>query len=369
MKKSLIIILVVVALLAIVAVAIWYFVLGGAPYTPPEEPADERFGFLTGPLPDEYKWVRETGAAWVRPHPGNFIWGDMQKSQTSQIDFSDTDRNVNWAQKYDLNILPTIWHYAEWDQMSRPDPEECKVLGEEFSSEFGWHRCAPYNWEEYETWVKAVVERYDGDGTDDMPGLGQPVTHWEAFNEPDLPDMGDGSLQFFVGEPADYGELLKHTYQAVKSADREAKVLIAGAAGGYQFLDYYRELFKDEAIKDYFDITNVHCISNDNWQSFNVEPYLEMLAEFGINKPVWVTEAETFVTSDPAKNATQLKASTKKALELGAEVIFYTGHDFEHVPGGGGAAPPKHEPISITVDPDLDPQDAQGTYQKIFESM
>lgn len=38
----------------------------------------------------------------------------------------------------------------------------------------------------YTAWVTAAVERYDGDGVDDMPGLLAPIRHWEVDNEPDL---------------------------------------------------------------------------------------------------------------------------------------------------------------------------------------
>ena len=31
-----------------------------------------------------------------------------------------------------------------------------------------------------------VVERYDGDGLDDMPGFEYPIRHWEIGNEPDV---------------------------------------------------------------------------------------------------------------------------------------------------------------------------------------
>ncbi|MCB9796407.1 MAG: hypothetical protein H6741_27235 [Alphaproteobacteria bacterium] len=32
--------------------------------------------------------------------------------------------------------------------------------------------------EDFEAWVEALIERYDGDGEDDMPGLVRPVDHW-----------------------------------------------------------------------------------------------------------------------------------------------------------------------------------------------
>lgn len=350
-----------------IAGAGWWFFGGGALYTPPEEPADERFGFLGSPDPGQYKMIRDTGAAWVRPHPGPFIWGNMQKEPNSKIDFMETDDLIKQGARYDLNILVTLWPYAEWDQLNRSDSDKCKVNGEEFNYEFGPYRCNPKDWQAYEIWVKTVVERYDGDGTNDMPELVAPITHWEVFNEPDLQGGPEGSLQFFVGEPEDYAELLKHTYNSIKSADSSAKVLISGAAGGNsEFLDFYRKILEDETVKASFDIANVHCISNDDFESFNVEPYKKMLSEFGINKPIWVTEAESYISDDPQINVTQLKASTKRALELGAEKIFYTGMDLKNPPGGAGS--PKSM-TNISPDQSLNANNPQEAFQTIFNSL
>jgi hypothetical protein len=79
----------------------------------------------------------------------------------------------------------------------------------------------------YEEFVKRVVERYDGDGKDDMPGLLYPIKYWEVSNEPSMQE----ELVFFSGSPEDYYDLLRVTYQAVKDADPEALVLHGGIAG------------------------------------------------------------------------------------------------------------------------------------------
>ena len=42
---------------------------------------------------------------------------------------------------------------------------------------------APEHLEDYRRWVRALFERYDGDGVDDMPGLVAPVRHWVLGGE------------------------------------------------------------------------------------------------------------------------------------------------------------------------------------------
>ncbi|MCA9375513.1 MAG: hypothetical protein KC925_00425 [Candidatus Doudnabacteria bacterium] len=296
----------------------------------------------------------------------------MQKSAGSEIDFSDTDRLVKAAGQEGVSLLITLWPYVEWDATASED--RCTVEdGDPFSRDIGVYRCNPTDWDAYRAWVIAVVERYDGDGIDDMEGLRVPVKHWEVMNEPDLadpvapdspiragtPGPGEGSedvrhppvptpptpeggsLRFYLGNASDYAELLIRTNSAIKAADSDARTVIAGAAGGSDtFLDFYREVFENEEARAAFDIGNVHCISNDYVSSFNAVPYREMLGEFGLeDRPFWVTEAEAFVSSDAAVTATAIRRATQNALDAGAERIFYTTPNFEQ-PAGGNEIPP-----------------------------
>lgn len=101
----------------------------------------------------------------------------------------------------------------------------------------------------YMGFVKAVVERYDGDGIDDMPGLKNPIRHWQVDNEPPRRLKG-------------YSKLLELTYKAAKQADPECKILIGGATGfpndleknfNRDFVPMLREL-----SGKYFDIFDFH---------------------------------------------------------------------------------------------------------------
>lgn len=310
----------------------------GVKLTLPEKMSGSKFGFLSAGEGDGEQ-ILARGARWVRPHPGAFLWDRTQKSVDSAIDFTDTDTEVVRYQKDELGILVTLWPFAEWEQGARA---ECSVgENDEFLAKndkkgridyLPLHRCNPTDWTAYAKWVAAVVERYDGDGVNDMEGLKYPIKHWEVMNEPDLtsPAGEPSRLDFYQGTPADYAKLLIETSAAVKTADADAQILIAGAAGGSdQFLDFYREVLKQTGAIDAFDIGNVHCISNDSYDSFNLEPYQKMLlSEFGINKPIWITEAESMFSSNADVNATQALSSTQKALSLGAARIFYTQYEF-----------------------------------------
>ncbi len=304
---------------------------------------DNKFGFLGGGSEDDGSLIAENGAAWVRPHPGYFVWDMMQKDAGAAIDFEDTDDLVENMQGTELGMLATIWPFADWDQQKSINAANCKVSSnDEFlhkndkkgrGAYLPEYRCKPVDWTAYQNWVMQIIERYDGDGVDDMPGLKIPVKYWEVMNEPDLtsPPQDSGRLDFWKGNAADYAELLVKTSANIRIADSSAKVLIAGAAGGdEQFLNFYREVLKNKETLTAFDIGNVHCISNDREKNdFNVGAYKYMLAEFNISKPVWVTEAEAMYGSSGEENYQSTKTSTAGAIAAGAERIFFTRYGFD----------------------------------------
>ena len=344
--------------------------------TKPSEPVEipfsilnNKFGFLSGG-PESNDFITSVGASWLRPHPGPFLWEAMQEKNTAQINFNKTDKLVKETGKAELAVLATLWPFANWDQKMSTASRKCAVSeNDEFLAKndkkgrgdyLSEYRCAPANWGAYENWVRQVVERYDGDGQGDMAGLTMPIKYWEVMNEPDLPVSEDGRLVFWLDTPENYAKLLTNTYTVIKEADSTANVVIAGAAGGDdQFLNFYRKVLNDPQALGSFDIANIHCISNDSYDSFNVEPYKKMLAEFGIEKPIWVTEAEAIVTSDASQNATQTWKSTQKALELGAEKIFFTRYEFKDKMGG-----PKPEGVEIRAE--LDGTDPLDAYKRII---
>lgn len=336
----------------------------------PEEILSSKFGFPSN-APADADLVADYGGRWVRLHIGPFLWQEMQAEAQSDVDFSKTDEYVKGYGEEGLGMLVTLWPFAEWDQKQHFNYERCRVseedifvepepkfddkdmkaieamkpsgalkveIGEKPGKEgiteemeiifLPAYRCNPYNWDKYLLWVASVVERYDGDGVNDMPDLEIPIKYWEVMNEPDL--EGVDYLDFYSDDADDYAELLIKTAEMVHKTDPEAQVLIAGAAGGNDgFLDFYRQVFENKAAREAFDIGNVHCISNDDFESYNVAPYQEMLAEFGIDRPIWITEAETLISYDVNINASQALASTKEALRLGAERIFYAHQKFE----------------------------------------
>ncbi|MCL5410282.1 MAG: glycosyl hydrolase [Patescibacteria group bacterium] len=319
----------------------------GQPVTIPEKVLNNKFGFLGGGAEDDGSTISESGAAWVRPHPGAFLWDAMQKGGSEEINFENTDTEISNYQKNNLGILATLWPFADWDQKNLANAADCRVSSnDEFlpkndkkgrGAYLPQYRCNPSDWTAYGEWVKAVVERYDGDGNGDIQGLKMPVKYWEVMNEPDLqyqsnlPAGETDRLTFYKQGPAEYAKLLIETSKAIRSADPEAKILIAGAAGAdSRMLSFYQEVFKNVEVSSAFDIGNVHCISNDRETSdFNVVAYKNILEKSGITKPIWVTEAEAMYGTTGEANYLSTKKSTEGAIAAGAVRIFFTRYTFD----------------------------------------
>jgi hypothetical protein len=311
----------------------------------PEKVLANKFGFLGGGQDEDNPFVGNAGGAWARPHPGPFLWDAMQKDKGSEIDFSVTDKIVKIQQAQNYGTLATIWPFAEWDQKNNASAGNCAVSNQdEFLSVndkkgrgdyLPLHRCNPASWEDYRKWVASLIERYDGDGIDDMPNLKIPIKYWEVMNEPDLSygnDVPDADrLTFYKQGPKEYANLLIQTSEAIRLTDKDAKILIAGAAGASErYLNFYREVLSVDGVKSAFDIGNIHCISNDQGTSdFNVGAYKKMLSGLGIAKPIWVTEAESFNGTTAQENYELTKKSTQGAISTGAEKIFYTRYNFD----------------------------------------
>jgi hypothetical protein len=187
--------------------------------------------------------------------------------------------------------------------------------------------------EAYVAFLGRAVERYDGDGKNDMPGLTIPIKYWEIMNEPSMQGGSTGGLgeelKFFVGTSAEYLEILKASYQAIKEADPEAVVMHAGMAGVQEdFRDFWTPVFAAGG-GNYTDVYNIHTISTDaRREDLYVIKFERFLEQFGLEeKPIWITEVQY---GELAKRPDDLKAlevlmvkSTAFSLALGADKLFY----------------------------------------------
>ena len=227
-------------------------------------------GFLVGGT-DEISVISTVGGAWTRPHPGPFTWGWIETSD-DDYNYTESDKYVVAAQDSNVAILGTLWPYADWDQTSC-HATECQVTSADqfYPRDIGdgipTYRCAPCSVDSYKEFLTNLVERYDGDGTDDMADLTIPIKYWEVLNEP---SMDSDDLKFFIGTQAEYEEILRESYNTIKAACSDCMVLHGGASGiANATLDYWSGLF-DLGIGEYFDVGNIHYINSGDVDNLNV---------------------------------------------------------------------------------------------------
>ncbi|MHB1390903.1 MAG: hypothetical protein ACYCXF_06670 [Thermoleophilia bacterium] len=276
-----------------------------------------------------YPYVSELGVHWQRPHPGPFVWGAIEPVE-GVYDWTLVDQYVRESQDYGILIDATIWPYADWDQ------QRChqKLPGspQRFMPTLGDYRGKPCDPEAYKQFVTALVERYNGDGRDDMPGLVYPIKYWEVINEPEL---NTGS-PFFQGNPqsADYLEVLNATSQAIRGADPGAKVLNGGIAG----LDGERKIFWQDVLgtgggAGLIDVLTVHAVPAG--EDLNLIPLDDLMNSLGLDRPVWVTEimlaprSRTAAVDAPSQDefSSLLVREYVAAFGRGAQRLFYMGLD------------------------------------------
>lgn len=163
-------------------------------------------------------------------------------------------------------------------------------------------------WGAYAAWVQALVERYDGDGKSDMPGLKQPILIYEFESEQQDPTHWRGTVQ-------DYLKLLATARQAALAASPKVQVILGGLTFGdmlddapstevvYQRLattsEPWHTLLTDayafgiETFKhpELFELVEYHSMSDASGIGPAFKAIREQFAANGYTKPIWVGDA------------------------------------------------------------------------------
>lgn len=141
----------------------------------------------------------EVGVEWAKTRLEAFTWGAIEpeapEGTTHSYDWSCADALVrDWQQAGVVHLQSYLSPEADWavDPDRHPAPRTEHL-------------------DDYRAFVTAIVERYDGDGTDDMPGLVAPVRHWV---------IGGEWTGFWRSDDADaYLEVLAATREAAQRGE------------------------------------------------------------------------------------------------------------------------------------------------------
>ncbi|MES2176770.1 MAG: hypothetical protein V4550_02805 [Gemmatimonadota bacterium] len=146
----------------------------------------------------------DAGLTGMKHYVESVQWGEMQRGPNAAIDFTKLDWFVREYQTRGFTELTiSLKPHSEWAS------KDVKKLRASNAAPKAEYRAL------FSSWVTSVVERYDGDGKDDMPSLRWPVRFVEIGNE----------FSSYEPEPVDeYLDLLKLAYEAAHRASTTVQV-------------------------------------------------------------------------------------------------------------------------------------------------
>jgi len=175
---------------------------------------------------------------------GQGSWAIMQSSPSAEINWGQNDAIVKLFGCYGFSLTWYLNCNAPWAFPNKPQCQP-ETLQTPFGNLLFYKNCAPEpefepHWINY---VKTIVERYDGDGIDDMPGLVIPVQFYILPGEIKfgISSTGDEEQGPFWYDSID-GLLRVHrmTHTAVHEADPGglSRVVSSGAVFWDLFADF-----------------------------------------------------------------------------------------------------------------------------------
>jgi hypothetical protein len=189
----------------------------------------------------------------IEPERGHFVW-DVVDTLLEQLEPSDDvwitlNSSSLWATRHATNFQP-------------PSP--------------------PLHPDEYYHFVSTVVVHCQGR-----------VRYWQCENEPTNPLLWEGSVQ-------EYANLLKVFSRAIKDADPDASVILAGAVDAFHASadaqnpdaqteqDFFDYLLRESAAD--FDAFDLHLYGDLYAITANIEAVRQKMAAQGYQKPIFIGE-------------------------------------------------------------------------------
>jgi hypothetical protein len=267
--------------------------------------------------------LAEMGLTAVKHYPEHVMWGEMQSGPKDAIDFRRLDDYVREYQRAGFGDLVIClranakWAarapgLIKWDD-TNPKPE---------------------HYDAYEKWIQSVVERYDGDGNGDMPGLRWPVRYLE---------IGSEFSSYEPGPVAHYIETLEHAYAAAHRASPSVLVAHAAFMPTTAFktrpaasVESYRAAFQKIEVDqthglddiwsildrpDLFDVANFHALADPAEVEDTVRWLGFEMSRRGYRKPVMISDtfATPFIAWGPATSCDGPKDKLGKMIPPAVE--------------------------------------------------
>jgi len=184
-------------------------------------------GYVTW-YPDVAKLYSEIGVRWMKVP--EVKWGRVEPEPPSQgvhrYQWDLLDKILKIHQEYGLQLQLVAKATSPW--ASKP----MTITAERGTLAQGIATAPPKDeyWDDYGDFIGAMVERYDHDGIDDMPGLRFPIVYYEVESEAEYAVHWQGTIDEYI-------RLLKIAYSAAKKAYPDSKIILSGINFGDLFDD------------------------------------------------------------------------------------------------------------------------------------
>jgi hypothetical protein len=312
---------------------------------PSHEIARSPFGLHV--IPRDLSGPREIGAHWTREV---VAWKDVEPRKGEWSDLARVVPRLNALTEAGFEVLPRFLSQNPWAEEERIRALNAGAARKGAPMGRATYLAMPTDLAAYRTFVTTVVEAFDGDGRQDVRGLKKGIKYWQVENEWDWR---------WKDTPERFVELLKVTYETIKAADPEARVVLGGISklGPDAF---HAGLFGDSIEMDgkrvtpamlerqphfreeyplrtyvlehghpYFDVVSFHQYGRYAAIEKEMEYLRGIMRAHGYDKPVWMTEVggpfapygEAYSEDRQAQEVVKYYVT---ALASGVEVLFWS---------------------------------------------
>lgn len=146
-------------------------------------------------------------------------WSSVQPNKGGSFEWSGFDNQVEEAAQAGVKVLPFLTGAPEWAVPAKRVPGAGGLEAPAYLPVKGAARTA------WVSFLTAAVARYGPTGSfwSEHPAVPKrPIREWQIWNEP--------NFKYFIAKPnpAEYGQLVKLSFTALRAADPGAKVILAG---------------------------------------------------------------------------------------------------------------------------------------------
>lgn len=267
------------------ALSVLLFAVVGTPSASAAEPGvvpDITWGSSRPEIDKEIALMQAAGVKWVRAAvPWNAIEPDVKGTYNTAY-LSDIDYAIGKARGAGIQVIIPVQdgvpYWASADPHKSTSPDGTRNYAKTYH---------PTNYQDYADFFRFVVNRYKGEG----------IHAYEVWNEPNLARFWASGVS-----AAEYTQMLKAAYPAIKQADPSSTVVLGGLSGNDRA--YLQQVY-DNGGKGYFDAAGIHdyawgdptkCWTDSTGHKAKdafcgIEEVRQVMVDHGdADKSIWITE-------------------------------------------------------------------------------